>query len=210
MSDERKFEYIHFISGVDYPCVSNQTFDEFFEKAGNRSFMQFDTPEEVEIWRKGKYLDRLKWHFRDNRFLDKMMLAQVLNHIFPRKQLENVYAGWNWFSWHRSVVEYVLNFLDNNKNYLNRFKYTSCCDEVIFHTLLYNVADKLNIEKYNALRYIDWHPSRPFKSLPLVLNMQDAERIKKSGKFFCRKCSLGESKNLLDYLDAISNNKNKI
>lgn len=205
LTDNTYFDFIHLISGVDYPCVSNELFDDFFFRSNQRSFMQFDTPKEVRMWRNDKYSERLKWHFRDYKFLEKIMLPQILNRISPRKPMKGVYAGWNWFSWHRNVAEYVMNFLDNNKRYLNRFKYTSCCDEVIFHTLLYDVADKLNIEKYNALRYIDWHPMRPYKSLPLVLNMQDAERIKDSGCFFCRKCSLEESKELLDYLDMLSN-----
>lgn len=209
ITDNHHFDYIHLISGSDYPCYSNEAFDLFFENSGDKSFMHFDAPEDVQNWRKDKYPDRMKWYFRDNKILEKIKLNLIMNIFFPRKPLSNIYGGWQWFSWHRSVAEYVLRYVEQNKKYLLRFKFTSCCDELFFHTMLFSVADQLNIEKYNSLRYIDWHPVRSYKSLPLVLNMQDAELIKNSGCFFCRKCSLEESNGLMDYLDTQSSIKTK-
>ena len=53
-----------------------------------------------------------------------------------RSEIENVAAGWSWFSWHKQVADYVLKYLNENPKYLYRFKYTACCDEVIFQGLL--------------------------------------------------------------------------
>ena len=113
-----------------------------------------------------------------------------------RSEIENVAAGWSWFSWHKQVVNYVLRYLKDNPKYLYRFKYTACCDEVIFHTLLNDLDGKLNIDKYNCLRFIEWHPHRPFKTLPLVLKESEYTEIINSGSFFCRKIHPVESKQL--------------
>lgn len=204
MTASVKFEYFHLLSGVDYPCVSNEMIDEVFEKANGHSFMHFDSPGEVQEWRLHKYPERMRWHFNDNPFLKKTrVIARLLNMFFPRKSVPNLYAGWQWWSWHRNVVEYVLDYLNKNKAYYSRFRFTSCCDEVIFHTMLYSVADHLKIEKYNSLRYIDWHPNRPYQSLPLILDERDFNSIKNSDCLFCRKVAEA-SDTLLNKLDDIT------
>ena len=62
-------DYIHLISGQDYPIVNNNDFDAFFEKHNGESFMLYDKPEEHIEWSKprGKYEQRyMPYHFNDN------------------------------------------------------------------------------------------------------------------------------------------------
>ena len=129
------------------------------------------------------------------------IVGKLLNVTIKRTQIHNVVAGWNWFSWHRSLVIWVLDYLKSHPSYLKRFKFTSCCDEVIFHTLLYSHIIDLNVEPHNSLRYIDWHPNRPCASLPLVLNERDFLKIVDSHALFCRKVDIDSSKLLLELLD---------
>ena len=42
---------------------------------------------------------------------------QIFNKLFKRKPLKRIYAGWNWFSWSKKVVEYVLLQKKENKSY---------------------------------------------------------------------------------------------
>ena len=197
-------DYYHSLSGQDFPCVDNNTFDTFFESCDNRSYMHYDSPEEAKIWSKGKYPNRYRRYYAfdipgRNLILVKL-LVKVLNRIsrlLPRRpEIENVAAGWSWFSWHKQVVNYVLKYLKDNPEYLKRFKYTACCDEVIFHTMLNGLDGKLNIDKYNCLRFIEWHPHRSYKTLPLVLNESEYTEIINSKSFFCRKIHPVESEQL--------------
>ena len=196
-------DYYHSISGQDFPCVDNKTFDDFFEGCGNRSYMHYDSPEEAKMYSKS-YRTRFRrytaFDMPGRNFYLVNLLVKALNRILcllPRRpDIENVAVGWSWFSWHKQVVSYVLKYLKDNPEYLKRFKYTGCCDEVIFHTMLNGLEDKLNIDKYNALRFIEWHPHRPSKTLPLVLNESEYTEIIDSKSFFCRKIHPVESEQL--------------
>lgn len=103
---------------------------------------------------------------------------------------------------HRTVVDFFMNYIESNPEYLKRFHYTACPDELVFATVLMSESDRLNIEKRNSLRYVVWHPNRPATSLPLILNESEFDDIVNSKSIFCRKVSLTESAKLLDLLDA--------
>lgn len=201
-----QMDYFHLISGADYPCKNNNDFDHFFEVHNGESFMHFDSDDEIQMWRNTKYKGRIQtWNLVDifPRMPRKIKryVSGLLNLIVRRKWIPNVVAGWQWFSWHRSVVAYVFAQLKSNHKYINRFKYTSCCDEVFFHTLLQNKTTELKINKYNALRFIEWHPNRPYSSLPLVLEDTEYNDIINSGAMFCRKVEPIKSKELLNKLN---------
>jgi len=198
-----KIDYFHLISGHDYPCQSVQKFDSFFEDNNGKSFMHFDTEQQHEAWRPRITKRYSQWNITDLR-LNKLVFKlsnKLLNRYFVKHVPMELYAGWNWFSWHRKVAEFVMKEIDNHPTYLESFRYSYCCDEVIFHTLLYKHINELNIDKDNALRYIDWFPKREYTSLPLVLDERDYDDIKASKAFFCRKVFLGKSDKLLTLLD---------
>ncbi len=207
-------DYFHLISGADYPCQSNSEFDKFFENNEGKSYMMFDTEEETIKWRKKKYPDRYRlYHFNDKGYNNNsivnvlklpIIVFQKVFHIYLRPMIKDVYAGWNWFSWHRKVAEFAMRQLGEHPEHLERMRYCSCIDEVFFHTLLHPHLTELNIIPNNALRYIDWHPTRPTKTLPLVLDERDYQRIKTSRTFFCRKVNPESSMKLLDMLDKSS------
>ncbi|MDR1678855.1 MAG: beta-1,6-N-acetylglucosaminyltransferase [Prevotellaceae bacterium] len=203
-----KMDYFHLISGQDYPCVSNTDLDAKFE-CEEKSYMHFDSPEEIIEWRKQKYPSRVNYfNFTDLHipFLPYKILKLFnggLNRvakIYKRKSILTIYAGWQWFSWHRKVVEYVLTFVNDNPLYVGRFKNTKLVDELFFHTMLYDKAEELNIEKYNALRYIEWYPKREAETLPVILDEREYDDIVSSAVIFCRKIHPSISIKLIDLL----------
>ena len=207
LSSSVNFDYFHLISGHDYPCVDKDSFDIFFEQCPERkSYMYFDTYQDLISWPTKSY-DRVnKWFFDDAKQNNLVYRAyhKFLFKFVKRKYKGGLYSGWQWFSWHRSLVEWVMNYRRWHYPFFLRFHYTSCCDEIVFHTLLYPNIEKLNIENYNSLRYIDWRPNRPAKTLPLVLDERDYQSIMNSGSLFCRKVFLDKSAALLDMLDSHS------
>lgn len=203
----KNIDYFHLISGHDYPCKSNIEFDSFFESCDNgRSFMKFDSDEQHILWQQ-KIFDRVSnWYLHDfdNKFKHRYRIERFLNSHCPRKQNYEFFAGWNWFSWHRNLVQWVLSYLNRHPRFRWRFMFTDCCDEVIFHTLLQSRMEELNIDRFNSLRYIDWFPNRQAETLPLILDERDYEAIISSNAMFCRKVFIGESDKLLDMLDSLA------
>lgn len=206
-------DYFHLCSGQDFPCKTNDEFDRFFENHNGESFMKFDSEEQHDVWKEYKYPRRVNcFYFNDVKsqkhgIIRKTVLA--LNFISTRllgqirKNNLDLRAGWNWFSWHRKVTEYVLEQYDANPKYFNRFHNTSCCDEVIFHTLLFPKLDALSINRDNSLRYVNWTKKVEGRSLPnrpLILNEEEFDEINKADIFFCRKIDPVISSNLITIL----------
>lgn len=123
------------------------------------------------------------------------LFARTLNfiskHFYWRKSIPNLWGGWSWFTWHRSIAEYILQQESERTGYFKRFHHTRCGDELIFATLLKPKAEKMELITDKSLRYVNWDKNIPERktrpSAPLTLNEEEYEDIIKSGAFFCRK-----------------------
>lgn len=202
-----KFDYFHVISGQDYPIRSNEQFDEFFEKT-NSSFMYIDSGEFKESMMSKYWKFANGWHLNKTsgilyRLYYKLHLSTILGLLFRRKPINNYVGGWDWFSWNVSVAEYVMKFLKDNPDFVDRFNHTLCPTEHIFPTILESQKVDLQVETNNPLRYISWQPHRPVQSSyrPFNFNEEDYPYIKDSKAFFCRKVDEIESQKLLDLID---------
>lgn len=206
------YDYYHLLSGVDFPIKPMKEFDSFFDNAGNRSFLKFDSQHNHITWSKKKYPSRLcHYYFNDlpgRRIKPINYLILGLNKLsgyLPlRKYPAETRAGWNWFSLHCSVVEFILGKLALNPKLFDRYRMTSCADEIFLHTLLYPYLKELAIESNSALRYVDWTtkiPERNRVDSPLTLTIQEYEYIRNSDCFFCRKVDNKYSLSLLDKLE---------
>lgn len=204
-------DYIHFISGQDYPCRSMSEFDDFFVHNAPRSFMEFDSEELASQRRKYDYPVRYRYfHLMDfqgskSRYPKHIwILNGLLSKFKIRGEISGYAAGCNWFSWHHILAERVLKYVKDNPSYVKRFRHTVASDEYFFHTMINRWNDDTNIflDRNNSLRYIDWQPKRPYEgSLPLTLNELDYDSIVASDRFFCRKIHPVISTKLIDKLD---------
>lgn len=169
--------------------------------------MQYDSDEERKQWIKKKYPSRVRPIYfsdiphRDNKIVNFFVnkLNGVSRRFNVRQMIPNIYAGWNWFSWHRKVAEFIISYEHDNPKYFQRFYFTNCADELIFHTLLHNQIKRLNIVTNNSLRYVNWKKKvigRGTNNSPLILNEDEYEDIVKSHAFFCRKIDPVISSNL--------------
>ncbi len=202
------FDYIHMLSGQDYPLRSNQQFDDFFEHT-DHSFMYFDQGEFKESML--PIYHKMVDYFHSNqsgtityKIFEGLRIGRLLSFIYKRPPIENFASGWDWFSWSEPVYRFVGNELERNQSLVKRFNYTITPTEHIFHTILSTHVDELKIETDNPLRYVSWHPHRPVESdyRPFTFNEQDFEFIIGRKAFFCRKVDEIESAKLLDMIDA--------
>lgn len=93
------------------------------------------------------------------------------------------YKGSNWFTFHKEAVTYILSHIKENKEYHLLFKDSFCCDEIFFHTILFNSPLKDSIIR-NDFRYTDWTSGPEY---PRVLRSSDFDKIIESDTFFARK-----------------------
>ena len=129
-------------------------------------------------------------------------LQKYLSSLFQlRKPLPmRPYKGSNWWSLHKNMLGYILAYINQHPEYLKRFRFSSCCDEVFFHTLAFNSKLKCTIVK-DDLRYYDWHRTYPNEKLPRVLTHSDYNKIIITNALFCRKIENKMSSKLINLLD---------
>lgn len=206
-------DYFHLMSGQDYPCRSNVELDKFFKEHEGFSFINMDCENFREECMVKKYpLRVMPWYIhdfphRDIKMIDFCVRAfnKISKHLYIRKSIPNLWGGWQWFSWHKSLAEFVMQQEKENPKYFKRFHHTYCGDELIFQTLFHGREEELHIIKGNALRYINWNKKakgRNHPGSPLLLNEEEYDEIVESGAFFCRKVHPAVSSKLLDMLRA--------
>lgn len=106
---------------------SNKMFDDFFEKNEERSFMEIESVAFNNECMKKKYPSCVLAYFficiphRDNRLVNFMVrgIKFISRRIWWRKPISGLWGGWNWFSWHRSLAQYVI---EKEKNDVTYFK----------------------------------------------------------------------------------------
>lgn len=205
-SSPNDYDYYHVISGQDYPLRSNEQFDSFFEGT-DHSFMWIDQYQTKLLNFKYHYWSR-SYHPNNTstrwaKLYQKLHLALIPYLLFRRKPIPNYTGGWDWFSWNKKVLKYFLSEIERNPQIVERYNYTVCPTEHIFHTMVNNVLEEMGIEATNPLRYISWRPHREISNnyLPFIFREEDYEYIIDSKAFFCRKVDQYESATLLDMID---------
>ena len=198
-----QFDYYHLISGQDYPVVDNASFDMHFEN-NDKSYFELDTKTPFDARYMFFHLNSLvnvrsRWGQKLERTFAKLQRGGFLKCNLRKSLGLTPYKGSNWWSMTRSMMEYILEFLKRHPDYIERFKYTSCCDEVFFHTIAFNSPLIGSIEN-DDLRYVDWKRKYPGESLPRVLNEKDYNAIILSNAVFVRKLEVRKSRNLIKML----------
>jgi hypothetical protein len=178
------------ISAQDLPLVSNSRIINFFAN-NNREYLEIKKIPTPDGW---PPMDRLISYYPNNIIRDNSGFFTVFLYRFQRKILYiwgkfrpriidyDFYGGCNWTNYTHSCVAKIFEYLEKNKQYLNRFKWTHCSDEIFFQTLVYQLPGLEIIS--DALRYIDWDsgPERP-----RILRTEDYDKMITSDALFARK-----------------------
>lgn len=201
--EEKENTYFHLITGHDYPIKSITDFKQF--ENTRKIFMEYH-PMPYNAWEDGG-LDRLEqYNFYD--FIDgregigesiikkfgKLQKAVGFKRKFY-KNFPSLYGGSTYWSMSREALKYVFEYLHNNPQFLNRFKYTFCSEEIFFQTILLNSEFKENIVNNNK-RFIVWEKRNG--NYPANLDLSDFENIEASDALFARKFEYPVSSDLFD------------
>lgn len=133
-----------------------------------------------------------------------LRIPQLISIISKRPDVDNFSIGSAFYSFHKRVVEFILNYNLQHPDFLCRFVYTSSPSEFFFHTMLKPYISEMNIHTDEPLRYFSFVPHRPIntKYRPFILNEMDYEYVIDSRAFFCRKVDEKQSAKLLDMIDS--------
>lgn len=108
------------------------------------------------------------------------------------------YRGSSYWCFPRDCVEYIYDFMQTNKSFVNFFRYVDGPDEMFFQTLLLSSPLKDRIVNDN-LFFIDWENPNPTR--PRVFEKCDFERLVNSPKLFARKFDATRDSEILDLLE---------
>ena len=200
-TQKKDYEYIHLLSGVDFPIKTNEYIHQFFNKNKGKEFISFD----IENQEKEETLSRVKYFYpfqdkmnRDNVLLRKVQSAFVkLQKIIGINRLKKyganlqVKKGMNWFSITGELAKYVLL---QEKEIKKMYQYGLCVDELFLQTIVWNSPFKENITN-NTMRYIDWKRGNPY-----VFQEDDFKELMATDKLFARKFSYAKSPKIIDKL----------
>ena len=122
---------------------------------------------------------------------------------YPKTFPNEIYGGSTYWTLSRKAVDYVLSYMNDNPEYLKRFEWTFCAEEIFFQTIIMNsplAKDVVN----DPLRYIVWEERN--NSYPANLDETDFEEMKNSKNLFARKMQTPYSDALLQKLKELRRN----
>lgn len=187
-----KYDYYHFLSGIDLPIKTNDEIFEFFNKNYGKEFLHFSANEPQP-----EFENRIRYYhfFRKKRNVVFKIFAQItlkIQKYFGVNRLKNkniiVQKGSNWVSITNDFAEYVVSREDFVKE---TFHHCYCGDEIFMQTLFINSPFKNNLYMPNcndnqlaSARLIDWTRGNPY-----VFKSSDFNEIVSSPAMFARKFS---------------------
>jgi hypothetical protein len=143
LASKEKFSHLVLLSGSDYPIKPVSTFYNFLKDNPDRQFIKFidlnisPGPQERRLtnyW----FMDSLTPFYGDKflrRFLQKLFHLGV-----TRKPVNHVLPAWGsqWWAITPECAAFILQYLEQNPDFLNFYRYTHAPDEHFFHTVVAN------------------------------------------------------------------------
>lgn len=200
-------DYIHLISGQDYPLC---TADGFQKRCDGRIFMNFGPLGEEGEYVQHRYKLRNCFYFLRkgprvasgiyrcidpaSRWIQKA-LGSARKRFGP---FDNIYKGIVWMSFPAAAAAELLKD-DKAAGFLKALRTTYLPEEVFFQTYFLNSPTAASVVN-DDLRYTDWRARNG--SLPAFLDESDLQAILDSDALFARKMSSEISGPLLDRIDS--------
>ncbi len=210
------FDWLVYLSGQDYPTQPLSAIESFLAKTDYDGFINYSDVFSHDSWSKNEARKRyFCQHYRlpnwSSKILLRVLIIQQLTPIIisvyygcsigmPANKVpfgENFvcYGGSQWHTLSRKCVEYIKDFVDNNKSIVNYYKRTLVPDESFIQTILANnhIFKLCNDNK----RYVDFTENE--SGHPRTLASKDYETITNGGFHFARKFE--QDTDILDMLE---------
>jgi mannosyltransferase OCH1-like enzyme len=179
-------DYVHLISGQDFPLKSNREIMNFFYENCGKNFLEAHTIPSPRLSESGLNRIQYKWFIEDEGYQKASQLVEIQRQrkmIRPFFDGVQPYNGSQWWSLTGDCVRWLYENCSPGNRLYDFYKYTFCSDEMLFHSMLFNSKWKGSITN-NNLRYIDWGTGPEY---PKIWRNEDFERLVTSDKLFARK-----------------------
>ncbi|MBR4038950.1 MAG: hypothetical protein IKJ11_02500 [Clostridia bacterium] len=185
--EDARVTHLHLISAQDFPCVSANDFERFFEgdeRVHMQSLATADYPELAHRYEHFHFMHLL--NYRDmsestQNWVGRIDRWQDMLHI--RRRLPIARKGLVWMSMPRAAAQHAVNARQNMRM-LRKLRYTYIPEEFYFQNAFAGTAWEEKITGCE-LRFSVW--DQPQRGMPALLDADDLAAIDQSGCVFCRK-----------------------
>ena len=185
--EKDKYDYISLHSGQDLPIKNKNEILDFLRRNQGKEFVEFFKIPSKGWWPDNGF-DRIEYYwFVEEIGLEKaweLYEVQKKSNV-KRKCFKNIqhYGGSAWWTITRECAQFIIIYVNKNKNYYDYYKYTFITAEAFFHTIILNSYFKDRVVN-NDLTYLEWQTGRPH---PKIFTKYDYEKLINSDKLFARK-----------------------
>jgi len=199
IAHKSNFDRYALISGQDLPIKSPDQILKFFEENKETEFVEIHQLPR-EDWYQGG-MERIWFYWPDessNKIKMSMRNVYLKLQRFLRVRRNTdltFYGSSNWFNLTNSAVTRMIDYLEKNPHFYNRFEMTYCADELFFNTLLKLSYPEAKIVSDN-LRWTYWEPGA---GSPNVITLKDFDSLFENNiKLFARKFDSDIDKDVID------------
>lgn len=210
-----KYDYYHFLSGVDMPLKPQDYIHDFFNRNVGKEFIDYcladvsgEMDRKMRLWHlfPSDFKNSIKISFV-TRFLRAVFVRVQIMLGFKRNRNIEFKKGSQWVS---ITADFVKFLLENKDEIRKTYTHTFCPDEVVMQTACWNSPFRNNLYDLSAdykghMRKIDWGRGRPY-----VWRDEDYDELMSSDRLFARKFSseyMGVVNRITETLK-LKNNKN--
>lgn len=188
---DKDVTYMHLITAQDFPVVSLDEIERRFENS-DQIYLDYMGPDHLPETVKVRY-QYYNWFVNKNVKNKWLWMIQYITVLMQklvgvkRKSIgafTSIYKGLVYVSMPRDAAEYVLDYCQEEPDYLKALKKCQVPEEFFFQTLFMNSYFKDRIVK-KELRYMNWE--RGDGSSPVFLDETDYESIRNGDYVFARK-----------------------
>lgn len=189
--EDSRVSHLHLISAQDFPVLSADEFERFFENDDRIHMQLLKTADYPELRHRYEHFHFMHWlNYRDmseaaQNWVGRIDRWQDMLHI--RRSLSVPGKGLVWHSLPRAAAEHAVN-APQNRRLLRKLKYTYIPEEFYFQNAFEGTPFAQKITG-NELRFSIW--DEPERGLPALLEERDLARVEASGCVFARKVDAG-------------------
>jgi hypothetical protein len=190
-------DYIHLLSGQDFPLRTIQEINQFFENNCGKNFIDYSTIP-LEGWANNGGLNRINYKWDSEN--EKKVKTRLETRPFPEGL--QPYGGSQWWSLTLECVEWLIKICRPCELFYDFYKDTLIPDEIFFQTVIMYSPFAGTVVNDN-LRYYEWKSGPEY---PRILTCEDWDKLSGSGKLFARKFDASKDATILNRLSEFIKN----
>ncbi len=207
--NNKDIEYFHRISGQDFPIKSCDEIKNFLVKNRGKEYIEnFEMP--AKCWGSDGGMERICYYNFNNLFNTKTIRGKIAIRSLLKAQkilkikrniqqdFPKLFGGEGMWTLSYSCLKYIIDYTDKHPDFLRRFKWSFCAEEIYFQTIIMNSVFKANVAN-NNLRYIEWKKRNG--NNPANLDETDYDNIINSDAIFARKFEYPVSEILMNKIE---------